>query len=219
MPHKLQLESGNKILFTGDSITDASRTRRVYRPLGFGYAHFTANMLRAGYPGLELDFVNTGISGNTIRPLSRRWQRDCIELKPDILSILIGANDVWRSFQEGKERLSVPLDEFTRTYRDIISYAVEECGCQIVLIEPFMFCADPRNPILRKLRDYIKAVREIAAEFNAALVPVQAEIDKEISNTGEEKWSIDYFHPRIWAHMWIAQKWCEFTGLLTVKSV
>ena len=94
MPSGIVLKPVDRVLFIGDSITDADRLLPSYSPYGFGYAHFAAYRLLASYPDFKLDILNTGISGNTIRDLSSRWESDCIDLKPDILSVLIGVNDI-----------------------------------------------------------------------------------------------------------------------------
>ncbi|MFA5785238.1 MAG: hypothetical protein WC962_10205, partial [Phycisphaerae bacterium] len=85
----LQLKPNQTILFTGDSITDAGRSERAYRPFGNGYVHFTANYMLAKYPQYDLGIINTGISGNTVGDLERRWERDCLAHQPDVLSMLI----------------------------------------------------------------------------------------------------------------------------------
>ena len=90
MKQCLNLTYNQTIVFIGDSITDAGRLEKPYRPLGYGYVHFVANWLLAKYPELNLNIVNTGISGNTIRDLKLRWEKDCLNHKPDVLSVMIG---------------------------------------------------------------------------------------------------------------------------------
>ena len=43
----------------------------------------------------KLKIYNRGISGNKVYQLAERWQADCLDLKPDVVSILIGVNDLW----------------------------------------------------------------------------------------------------------------------------
>jgi lysophospholipase L1-like esterase len=96
----IQLKARDTIVFIGDSITDAERHRQAYRPLGFGYVHFAGNLLRARRPELNLNLVNTGISGDTIIDLERRWERDCIAHRPNVVTVLVGINDVWQLTME-----------------------------------------------------------------------------------------------------------------------
>ncbi len=202
------------ILFIGDSITDADRNRQCYKPFGFGYVHFVAYMLLAKYPAYNLNIINRGINGNTITDLKKRWQRDCIEHKPDILSVLIGVNDVCRQFGGMFEsRRAVFAEEYESTYRRLLDEVKQECNSRLVICEPFMFCDDLSNPVFGQLRRYVETVRRIAADFDAVLVPLQELIDEQLSTVASEKWSDDTVHPHIWAHTWIAQQWLLSTGL------
>lgn len=210
----IELKSNQTIVFIGDSITDADRNRPAYRPLGFGYVHFVANTLLAKYPQLNLNIINTGISSNTVRDLKSRWEKDCIRFKPDVLSVLIGVNDVWRQYAEPEYlNQAVYEEEYELTYRLLLSQIKQQGDSQLILMEPFMFCNDTKNEIFRSLRNYIDIVDNLAEEFGAVLVPLQSEIDKKIKQVPPEKWSADAIHPYIWSHAWIAQHWLQATGL------
>jgi lysophospholipase L1-like esterase len=212
MPNKLDLKLNDTILFIGDSITDADRNSRAYKPFGFGYVHFVANHLLAKYPTFNLNIINRGISGNTIRDLEKRWQRDCIDHKPDILSILIGVNDVWRQFEEGKLSRAVFADEYESTYRQLLDEIKQKCKSRIVICEPFMFCDDSSNPMFEELHCYIETVNRIASDYKAVLVPFQKLIDEQIKTVPPPKWSADSVHPELWAHCWLAQQWLIAAG-------
>lgn len=213
MPNRIQLKSKANIVFTGDSITDCERLETPYQPFGFGYVHFAANMLLAKYPELELNIVNTGIGGNTTTDLLGRWQRDVIDHRPDILSVLIGINDLWRQHKEDMQ-LAVYPDQFEANYRAILSEAREKCDPQIVLMEPFMFCCDVENAMLRGLGEYIEIVDKLAAEFDAVLIEPQTMLKPMLTGpVPAEKWADDMVHPFIWVHAWLAQIWLKGTGL------
>jgi len=214
MQHKIHLKPGQTIVFTGNSITDAGRCEPAYKPLVPGYVYFVGNLLLAKYPHLNLNIINTGISGNTIRDLKNRWEKDCLNYKPDILSVLIGINDLWRQYGE-PERIPAAVypDEYGLTYRQLLSHTKQRCNSQFVLIKPFMFCNDTENKIFQDLRIYIQIVHHSAKEFGAVLVPLQARIDEQIKQVAPEKWSQDSVHPYNWTHAWIAQRWPEATGL------
>lgn len=210
----IELRANYKIVFIGDSITDADRDLPAYRPFGYGYVHFVANHLFAKYPELDISIVNTGVGGDTVRDLSERWQADCIAHKPDILSVLVGINDLWRQFAE-PERLAgaVSPEQFESTYARLLEEAKQQCGCSIVLAEPFMFCSDPRDEMFRALRTYIRIVHDLADRFDGVVVPLQRRIEELIARVPPAKWSVDSVHPHVWAHAWIAQRWLEVTGL------
>ncbi len=214
MLKKLDLKTGQTLLFIGDSITDADRNSRAYKPFGYGYVHFIANHLLAAYPAHNLNIINTGIGGNTIRDLKNRWQTDCIDHNPDILSVLIGVNDVWRQFERGfLSPKPVYPEEYKATYVSLLSDVKAKCNSRLVICDPFMFCDDFSNPIFKQLRLYIEIVRMLAANFDAVLVPLQSLIDEQIKKVPAQNWSLDMVHPFLWAHAWLAQQWLKATGL------
>lgn len=214
MSSRIELGPGQRIVFIGDSITAAESGTAVHGPLGNGYVHFAGNFLVARYPRLNLEIINTGVNGNTVRELKRRWEKDCIGQRPDVLSVLIGINDLWTQ-HAGAEylRYAVYPDEYELTYRLLLSEARQRCNCKFVMMEPFMFCGDPENAMLKGLRTYIDIVHKLAAEFDAVLVELQSGIDEEIAEVLPERWSMDSVHPYAWAHAWIAQRWLDSTGL------
>jgi lysophospholipase L1-like esterase len=214
MQRTIHLKPHDTIVFIGDSITAAERHRQAYRPLGFGYVHFAGNLLLARNPTLDLKIVNTGVSGDTILDVERRWQQDCIAQRPNIVSILVGINDVWRRTMESNLASNAASpDRFELTYGQLLAQARDECSCQLVLMEPFMFCGDRKNEVFRALLPYVEIVRLLAARHEAVLVSLQSQIDRQILETPARKWSEDTVHPYLWAHAWIAQQWLDATGL------
>jgi len=212
MKPRIDLEQGSTIVFIGDSITGAGRFEPVYQPYGRGFVHFAAYTLLAKYPQLDLNIINSGISGDTIRDLTSRWESDCLRYRPDVVNILIGVNDLWRQHQ-GRLSEAVYIDQFEAIYKRLLSETREKTNSQIVLIEPFMFCNDVKNEMFKDLRSYVAVVDKLAEQFDAVLVPVQKFIDDQIENVRPGLWSDDFVHPKIWAHCWIAQRWFEVIGL------
>ncbi|MBL4883753.1 MAG: hypothetical protein JKY95_04330 [Planctomycetaceae bacterium] len=95
-----EFKQGSRLLFQGDSITDMSwgrneKDRNHY--LGHSYVYLIASRLGVEMPEAQLDIYNRGISGHKVGDLRKRWQKDAIDMKPDLLSILIGVNDVGRN--------------------------------------------------------------------------------------------------------------------------
>ncbi len=215
MAGKISLKDGETILFIGDSITDVNRRDEAYAPLGRGYVNFAANLIIARHAEKSPKVVNTGISGNTIRNLKKRWQADCLDHRPAVLSILIGINDLWRRFDKRPEQLAnaVNPEEYEATYRELLAAAKATCSPQLVLMEPFMFCNEQKDAMFSALPLYIGAVRRLAQEFDATLVPLQTHIDKALTTIPPARWSGDMVHPATWAHAWIAERWLETTRL------
>jgi lysophospholipase L1-like esterase len=209
----IEPKGNDTIVFIGDSITSAERHRRAYAPLGFGYVHFAGHFLMARRPELNLRIINTGISGDTVADLMRRWQQDCVAHRPNVVSMLVGINDVWQlTMEPDSARTASSPDEYELTYRQLLDEAKERCNCRFVLMEPFHFSRDPHDAVRRTLDPYLTIVRRLASEYSAILVPLQAQIDRLIDEIPPEKWSSDTVHPYLWAHAWIAQQWLQATG-------
>src|SRR5580698_2943892 len=124
--------SGARILFQGDSITDGNRGRNAdpNHILGHGYVFIIAAKFGAAFPEANLEFFNRGVSGNTVLDLEKRWPKDTLELKPDILSVLIGVNDKGHG---------VPLDQYEQTYDRLLTDAMAaNPKLKLVLCEPFI---------------------------------------------------------------------------------
>jgi acyl-CoA thioesterase-1 len=210
----VRLKANDKIVFIGDSITAAERHRQAYGPLGFGYVHFAGNFLLARYPQLDLRIINTGVSGDTLLDVQRRWEKDCLAHRPDVVSVLVGINDVWQLTMEPDRATTASTPyEYEVTLGQLLARTRRRCDCRLVLMEPFLFCRDPDNEVFRALKPYLEAVRRLAAGSDATAVLLQSEIDRLIEVVPPEKWSADAVHPYLWAHAWIAQRWLEATGL------
>ena len=210
MNEKIELQANQTILFIGDSITDADHNEPCYWPFGFGYVHFVANTLLAKYPHLDISIKNKGINGNTISDLQYRWETDCLNHNPDILSVMIGINDVWQQYT-GQNNFNA--EKYELTFRRLLSLAKEKCNCKLILIEPFMFCSEPQNEMLQGLKAYIDVVHRLVEEFDAILVPLQKHFNEQAPKIPQEKWSDDFVHPYVWAHAWIANRWLQATSL------
>lgn len=208
----LIFEEGMKVLFTGDSITDCGRDRSNVRNLGYGYAQMIASRLGADFAELNLEFFNTGISGNRICDLSGRWVEDCIALKPDVVSILIGVNDTWHSFG-GKP--VVPAEEFKKTYREIIDKTLDALPhVQLILLEPFVLPTDEQRVLFRPdLDPKIHVVRELAMEFADAFLPLDGMFAEAACRVDMTHWLSDGVHPTMYGHSLIADAWIDTVGV------
>ena len=221
MHKRISFTTNQTLLFIGDSITDCQRREFPYAPLGCGYVHFAANFLLAKLPHLNLNIQNRGISGDSTRDLRDRWKEDCLDLKPDIVSVMIGINDLWRKYGETPESQQghVAPAEYENNYRQILSQLKDTCNPQLILMEPYMFCDDSVNPMLADLDAYISIVHTLADEFDAVLVPIHTTYMALKHKRPAHEWAEDTVHPAIWAHAWIAKTWLDTVlGSLNVKS-
>ncbi len=206
------IEANATVLFQGDSITDAGRGRMDPESLGGGYAMMAASWFSAAYPERNVRFLNRGISGNRAENLEERWKIDCLDLRPDWVSIMIGINDTWRAFDSNDPTAT---EAYEASYRNILTQTVETLGSNLVLIEPFVLpVPEDRKAWRDDLDPRIQVVRALADEFDAILVP----LDGIMNAAGEKRepafWAPDGVHPTPAGHALIAQSW-----LRAVKAI
>jgi lysophospholipase L1-like esterase len=208
------LARGGTLLFQGDSITDAFRKPEelndCYR-LGMGYAFIAGSCLRATLGRADLAVHNRGISGHTCAALRDRWLRDCIELRPDVLSILVGINDCLyageRSDAAVVEGFSAAHGELLRQVRDALP------TCRIVLLEPFFLPVQGSNPRVPGLCAQLRAVVRAAATRHGAVLVELQDAFTAIAGDHPERWSYDGIHPNANGQWLIAQRWLAAAGL------
>jgi lysophospholipase L1-like esterase len=197
---------GSRILFQGDSITDGNRGRTAdpNHILGHSYAFLIAARYGSAFPERRLTFLNRGISGNTVADLIGRWQNDTIALKPDLLSILIGINDLGHG---------VSAPEFERQYDQLLSDTVKALPeVRLVLGEPFglrvgRFDNDQWDARLADLRQRQAIVAKLAARYHAALVRYQKVFDAACDRAPADYWIWDGIHPTYSGHQLMADEW------------
>lgn len=204
-------KKGEHILFIGDSVTDCGRDRTDPASLGSGYPSLVAAYLWAHYPHLDLRIRNQGVSGDRVYDLERRWQTDCIGLKPDWLSVLIGINDTWRRFDSN---VISAIDDFHKTYHKILSEVVKETGTRLILCDPFVL-AHPRDRLLWRedLNPRIDVVRQLALEFSAIYVPLDGVFAAASAVKAPAFWAEDGVHPSLAGHGLIAKTWLGALGI------
>ena len=164
------IQKDAKVLFQGDSITDCGRDREQ-GTLGNGYANYTAALFNSLYPELNVTFINKGISGNRTADLCQRWTEDCINLKPDVLSILIGINDTWRRYDSNSPTTA---EQYYENYKEILTRTKLEIGdIPIIMLEPFLLpCPEDRIAWREDVDPKIQKARMLAREFNAIYIPL-----------------------------------------------
>jgi acyl-CoA thioesterase-1 len=206
------LQPNDRILFTGDSITDCGRRNSEQEPLGTsGYVLFTAARLMADFASPDLKIFNRGIGGNRMRDLLGRFDEDCLALKPTVVSIMIGINDTWRAFDSND-----PTDtsSFEADYRKMLTRIRDELKARIVLLEPWVLHVPADRAKWRSdLNPRIDAVRRLAIEFGADLIPLDGLFAKAATEAPAEFWAADGVHPTPAGHALIAQAWLENAGM------
>lgn len=197
------LKKGMTILFQGDSITDCGR-RNDSCGIGHGYVHMVSAWLWARYPELDLKIENRGIAGDRVKDLAARWENDCLAIKPDLLSVMVGINEGLRRYDRGDP---TPVETYTETYRSILQQARETCDPMIALCEPSFLDHPARGPVREDLNPKIEAVRGLAREFGAIHVPLDGVFAAASARRERDYWLPDGVHPTIAGHGLIAQTW------------
>jgi lysophospholipase L1-like esterase len=206
------LKPGITLLFQGDSITDAGRSREgADKPnsqpaLGNGYAWLAASQLLVDRPNDGIKIFNRGISGNKVPNLDERWQADCIDLQPNVLSILIGVNDIWRTFDRGEKGTAEIYEEGYHSLVKKTKSALPETT--LVICEPFVLrCGAVTDAWFPKFDGYRTAAKRVAEQAGAIFVPFQTMFDEASKIAPPERWAGDGVHPSadgaaLMAHTW-----------------
>jgi lysophospholipase L1-like esterase len=208
----MRLPENSQLLFIGDSITDAGRDASGEPTpwantvgLGHGYVSLVDALLQNSHPQNKIRVHNHGSSGNTIRDLAERWQRDVLDLEPDWLSVKIGINDVWRQFDQPRRgKAHVLPDEYENTYRNLLGQTRAQLD-GLVIISPYFIERNQRDPMRARMDEYSAIARNIAVEFDAIFVDAQAVMDRLTEHMHPAEIAWDRIHPSAVGHMAIAQ--------------
>jgi len=180
-----------KILFQGDSITDAGRDRSDPHNLA-GYAKFAAELIKARHPATEFEFFDLGIGGNRAENLRARWQQDAIDIQPDIISVLIGVNDTWHRSRKGDW---MPHEYFEICYRDILTQIKEKTNAKIIILEQFLLEVPDKSFFRQDLDPKIQVTRKLAREFADVFIPLDGLFAAECIDNEPTVWAADGVHP------------------------
>ncbi|MEZ4963254.1 MAG: SGNH/GDSL hydrolase family protein [Saprospiraceae bacterium] len=209
----ISLAAGQTILFQGDSITDAGRDKGKYYPndasgMGNGYVHHIVTELLGRFPEQDFRCYNRGISGHKVFQLADRWEDDCLQLKPDVLSILIGVNDFWHTLSSGYKGT---VEVYALDLKKLLDRTKKELpNVKLILCEPFMVkggtALDDRWGAFAA---YQQVNRKIAADFGAAYVPFQQVFDDALNVKPASYWCPDGVHPSLAGAYLMGKKWME----------
>ncbi|MDN3588820.1 SGNH/GDSL hydrolase family protein [Pedobacter aquatilis] len=203
------------VLFQGDSITDGLRGRNAdpNHIMGHGYAFSIASRWGADFPSTSLLFYNRGISGNRVSQLQARWQTDCLDLHPNLLSILVGINNAAKLMEKPESDIK-DIDAFELTYRDILAQARKQ-NPQILLVLCLPFLA-PVGKVKEKWERYQSIVNELASrvkklavEFDAVVVDFQKVFKEASKKAPDSYWIWDGIHPTVPGHELMAREWLK----------
>jgi lysophospholipase L1-like esterase len=203
------------ILLQGDSITDWRRNRKEEdkandpSQLGAGYALFIAAALLANHAGKNLKIYNRGISGNKVFQLAGRWDKDCLDLQPNLLSILIGVNDFWHTKTSAYEGT---IETYEADYRKLLEQTRERLPeTKIVICEPFIIHGGSAldDTWEGAFSAYRSVANALAQEFQLTLVPFQSVFNEALKKAPASYWGRDGVHPSLAGAQLMAQAWLK----------
>jgi lysophospholipase L1-like esterase len=206
-------KKGARLLFQGDSITDMKWGRNQgdrNHYLGHSYVYLIAARLGVDMPEAQLDIYNRGMSGHKVGDLRKRWQKDAIDMKPDLLSILIGVNDIGRNLN------GVDVVAWEADYRHLLeSSRAANPELRIVLLDPFVLASGrlAAPAAFKKYRDQVERllpiVARLSSDFDAVHIKTQAIFDAAAAAVSPEHWIWDGIHPLPEGHELIARNWLQ----------
>ena len=195
-----------KILFQGDSITDADRDRSDYHKMGYGYAAFVVEKLTAKYPDIDFEFINLGLSGNRTDQLFDRLTFDCVEIDPDIVSVLIGINDVWHRYEY--EFIPTTDEQIALNFKCILERIKRDTKAKLIVFQPFTEGNDQAR-MQSDVDRLVAIVDSIAVNYADTYVRTN-EIIHASENYGKEHYfTRDGVHPNPTGAAFIAKLYVE----------
>ena len=214
------LDDGAVVLFQGDSITDAHRDKKKSsdrannaRALGDGYPFLIAGQLLREYPTKKLKVFNRGISGNKVPDLQKRWKKDCVEMKPDLLSILVGVNDMWHKMAG---RYDGTVDDYRQGFTALLEQTRSELPkVQLVICEPFALrCGAVKDSWFPEFDERRQVAADVATAAGAIWVPFQKMFETAIeAGTDPKVWAADGVHPTLAGHALMTETWRRCVGV------
>lgn len=196
-----------KILFQGDSITDAGRDRADIHNLGNGYPKYAAQFLREDFPEIDFEFIDLGISGNQTKDLVDRLQADFVDIQPDIVSILIGINDVWH---HAATRDYIPNDVFEARYRTVLDAIRENTNAKIMMMEPFLIPVADKEFFHEDLDPKIQVIRKLAREYADVYLPTDGLLAAAYNNDEPTSFAGDGVHPTAKGAEYIGRLYADY---------
>ncbi len=211
---RIALNTNDVILFQGDSITDAGRNKTDIKAnnvayWGSGYAMIAGSHLLKNSPEKNLQIFNTGISGNKVYQLADRWDKDCLAIKPNILSILVGVNDFWHTLLNGYKGT---VETYHTDYIKLLDRTKQALpDVKLIIGEPF-FVNGIRPEEAQwhpAIEEYQKAAKEIADTYHAAFIPYQSIFNEAVKAAAPKYWTADGVHPSAAGVSLMAEAWLE----------
>lgn len=195
------------VLFQGDSVTDALRDRNDPTSLGTGYVNVVASLYGSIKAAKNPTFLNRGVAGDSTADLLARWQVDCIDIQPNVLTLMVGPNNIWKHPPD--QPVSETLRLYNEQYRELMDWTIRDVpGVQIILMESFLYAVDEMTTEWREvLIQMIEIVRQIAVDYGTPILPLDGAFAQARIVQPPLYWTYDGIHPKAPGNGIIAQNW------------
>ena len=196
------------LVFQGDSITDAGRDKRNYHDMGRGYPLYASRQLAEANPDVEFEFINFGISGNRTSQLFDRFYKDGLMFDPDVISILIGINDIWH--RHGSAKVATTDAQIELNYRCILERIKKESHAKILMMAPFILDAEVPEGMREELDRILPVIRRLADEYADVYIPLDEIFTEALKSQPEPLYySKDGVHPNENGRQFIGKLYAE----------
>ncbi len=199
------------IVFQGDSITDAGRNKADGTDIGPGYVKYASEAIAAAFPDVEFTFINRGINANRTCQLFDRLYPDALIYKPDIISVLIGVNDLWHRYEDSI-RIETSDAQLALNYRSILESIRRNSGAKIVMLTPYVLDNDdyPLSNVKEDLKTALPIIKGLASEFADAFIPLDEHFEKALETQPAPRfYSADGVHPNDEGRKFIGKLYAE----------
>jgi acyl-CoA thioesterase I len=196
-----------RLVFIGDSITDSGRDRSNPTDLGTGYVSLLASMLEEEHQHPRHMLINRGVSGDRAADVEARWAADCLDLSPDVITLLVGVNDTWRRFDSADP---TSIEDYAASIDAVLASTRECSDARLMLMEPFVLHVAPvTSEWDEELSARQAVVADAAARFGATLVALQGAFHAAARETEPAALLRDGVHPTGTGYAVIARAWRE----------
>ena len=178
--------------------------------MGNGYPKYASALIAEGFPEISFEFINQGISGNRTDQLFDRLYPDAIAFEPDIISILIGINDIWHRYSAN--RIETTNEQIETNYRAILTRLKKQTNAKIVMLSPYVLDAEDKEHLREDLKSVLPIVERLAEEFADVYIPLNRHFEEAVKTQPEPRYySADGVHPNA--------NGAEFIGKLYYEAV
>ena len=205
-----------RLLFQGDSITDAGRNRDDLHDLGHGYPLYAAKFIKEAFPDADIEFIDKGISGDQTKDLVARLEEDFVKLQPDMVSIMIGINDTWH---HASDKSWIPNEVFEERYTTVLKALKERTNAKIVIIEPFLIPIEDKLFFREDLDPKIQIVRKLAREYADVFIPTDGLLASAFIGNDPLAFAADGVHPTAYGAEFIGKLYLDYTKELIASLI